>query len=370
MKVPLLDLRVGYREIKNEVEAAVLETMEAQAFILGKRVQDFESAIADYVGVDHAIGCASGSDALLLALMALDVGPGDEVITTPYTFFATAGAIARLRARPVFVDIDPDTYNLDPNRLEAAITPATRAVIPVHLFGQCADMGAIMEICDRHGVPVIEDAAQALGARWQGRAAGAFGLCGCFSFYPSKNLGGFGDGGMVTTNDPGLAAKLRALRTHGGTRKYYYEYVGMNSRLDAIQAVVLHVKLKRLQRNHDGRRRNAQAYRALFQEAGMADKVGLPVERTEAYHVYNQFVIRVPERDALKAYLKEHGVGTEIYYPLSLHKQPCFEELGYQVGAFPESEAAEKCSLAIPVYPELTGEQRAYVVSTIAAFYG
>ena len=370
MKVPLLDLRVGYRNIKQEVEAAVLKTMEAQAFILGKRVQEFEDAIADYVGVAHAIGCASGSDALLLALMALEVGPGDEVITTPYTFFATAGAIARLRARPVFVDIDPDTYNLDPRRLEEAITERTRAVIPVHLFGQCADMGAIMEICDRHRVPVVEDAAQALGARWQGTAAGAFGLFGCFSFYPSKNLGGFGDGGIITTNDEEMAKKLRALRTHGGTRKYYYEYVGMNSRLDAIQAVVLHVKLGRLQSYHDGRRRNAAAYRALFEEAGLGDTVGLPIERPEAYHVYNQFVIRVPRRDALKAYLKEHGVGTEIYYPLSLHKQPCFEELGYRAGDFPESEAAERTSLALPVYPELTGEQRSYVVSTIAAFYG
>ncbi len=369
MKVPLLDLRAGYQAIKEEVEAAVLETMEAQAFILGKRVQDFEAAIADYVGVEHAVGCASGSDALLLALMALEVGPGDEVITTPYTFFATAGAIARLRARPVFVDIDPETYNLDPNHLEAAITSATKAVIPVHLFGQCADMGAIMEICERRGVPVVEDAAQALGARWQGTSAGAFGVCGCFSFYPSKNLGGFGDGGMVTTNDGEVARKLRALRTHGGTRKYYYEYVGMNSRLDAIQAVVLQVKLKRLQAYHEGRRRNADVYRVLFREAGLEGVVTLPRERAEAYHVYNQFVIRVPERDALKAYLKEAGVGTEIYYPLSLHKQPCFVELGYRPGDFPESEAAEKTALAIPVYPELTRDQLAWVVSSVRAFY-
>ncbi len=370
MKVPLLDLKVGYQDIKAEVEAAVLETMRAQAFILGKRVQDFESAIAAYVGVEHAVACASGSDALLLSLMALGVGPGDEVVTTPYSFFATAGCIARLHATPVFADIDPETFNIDPGQLERAMSPRTKAVIPVHLFGQCADMTAIMEICSRRGVPVVEDAAQALGARWRGEAAGAFGACGCFSFYPSKNLGGFGDGGMVTTNDPGLALKLRALRAHGGTRKYTYEHVGMNSRLDAIQAVVLQVKLRRLESYHEGRRRNAEAYRRLFGDAGLTGTVVLPVERAEAFHVYNQFVVRVPDRDRLRDSLKQQGVGTEVYYPLSLHRQPCFEGLGYATGAFPRAEAAERDSLALPVYPELTEEQLTHVVSAIAAFFG
>ncbi len=369
MKVPLLDLKAGYQEIRSEIEAVVLETMQEQAFILGKRVQDFERAIADYVGVPHAVACASGSDALLLALMALDVGPGDEVITTPYTFFATAGSIARLGARPVFVDIDPETFNLDPARVEEAITPRTRAVLPVHLFGQCADMSALVPLCDRKGIPVVEDAAQALGARWQGRAAGSFGVFGCFSFYPSKNLGGFGDGGIVTVQDDSLATKLRALRTHGGTRKYYYEYVGMNSRLDALQAVVLQVKLKRLEAYHAGRRRNAASYRRLFEEAGLGDRVVLPVEREEAFHVYNQFVIRVPDRDGLRNHLKALGVGTEVYYPLSLHKQPCFDGLGYRPGAFPHAEKAEQESLAIPIYPELTADQLAYVVSSVAAYY-
>jgi dTDP-4-amino-4,6-dideoxygalactose transaminase len=369
MKVPLLDLKAGYQPLKAELEAAVLEVMENQEFIMGPRVLALEAAIAKYVGVPHAISCANGSDALLLAMMALDIGPGDEVITTPYSFFATAGSIARLGARPVFVDIDPETYNIDASRIEAAITPRTRAILPVHLFGQCADMDAIMEIANRHKLPVIEDAAQAIGARWAGKNAGTFGLMGSFSFYPSKNLGAFGDGGILTTRDEAIAQKLRALRTHGGIKKYYHDYVGMNSRLDALQAAILLVKLPHLEKWHAARQHNACKYYALLGEARLLDVVDLPVQRLKASHVYNQFVIRVKDRDALQAFLKEKGVGTEVYYPRCLHEQPCFAGLGYKTGDFPHAEAAAAGSLAIPVFPEILDDQRRYVVSSIAEFY-
>lgn len=369
MKVPLLDLKAGYHALQKEIEAVVLRTMEEQTFILGPKVQALEAAIADYLGVPHAVACASGSDALVLALMALGVGPGDEVITTPYSFFATAGCIARVGATPVFVDIDAETFNLDVGVVEAAMTSATRAVIPVHLFGQCADMDTLMEVCRRRGVPVVEDAAQALGAKWSGTKAGAFGAMGCFSFYPSKNLGGFGDGGIVSTGDSELARRLRALRVHGGTRKYHYEYVGLNSRLDALQAVVLSVKLPHLEAWHASRQRNAERYQVLFEAAGLNDTITLPVQKKKAFHVYNQFVIRAPRRDELKEHLRSREIGTEVYYPLSLHKQPCFQSLGYEVGAFPCAEAAEVSSLGLPIYPELTDEQAEFVVSAIAEFY-
>lgn len=369
MKVPLLDLKAAYLPLKAEIDAAVMQVLDEQGFILGPRVKQLEEAIASYVGVPHAIACASGSDALLLALMALDIGPGDEVVTTPYSFFATAGCIARLGARPVFVDIEPDTYNIDVTRVEAAITPRTKAILPVHLFGQCADMEALMEIAERRGVPVIEDAAQALGARWAGRSAGSMGAFGCFSFYPSKNLGAYGDGGIITVRDPALDTKLRALRTHGGIKKYYHQYVGVNSRLDALQAAILLTKLPHLDAAHAGRQHRACRYYALFEQQQLLEHVGLPVQRLKAGHIYNQFVIRSERRDALQEFLKSKEVGTEVYYPRALHEQPCFESLGYRAGAFPESEKAARESLALPVYPELSDAQQDYVVETIAEFY-
>ena len=369
MKVPLLDLHASYRPLKAEIDAAVMEVLESQGFIMGPKVKALEEAIAQYVGAPHAIACASGSDALLLALMALDLGPGDEVITTPYSFFATAGSIARLGATPVFVDIDLDTFNLNVDAIEAAITPRTKAIMPVHLFGQCPDMDKLMAIADKHNLPVVEDAAQAIGSRWRNGSAGTFGSFGCFSFYPSKNLGAYGDGGIITVKDPKLDTKLRALRTHGGIKKYYHQYVGMNSRLDAMQAAILLVRLKHLDAWHAARQHNACRYYALFTQAGLDGLITLPTQNPRAFHIYNQFVIRGPERDGLQSYLKEKGVGSEVYYPLSLHQQPCFENLGYKTGDFPNAEQAASDSLAIPIYPELTDEQKAYVVQTIAAFY-
>lgn len=375
MKIPLLDLQASYLPLKAEIDAAVQQVLDSQIFIMGPKVKELEEAIAKYVGVPYAIACASGSDALLLALMALDIGPGDEVITTPYSFFATAGSIARLGAKPVFVDIDLPTYNLDLAQVEARITPRTKAILPVHLFGQCPDMDVLMEIANRHQIPVVEDAAQAIGARWKNSSAGSMGAIGCFSFYPSKNLGAFGDGGIMTVRDPALDVKLRALRTHGGIKKYYHQYVGMNSRLDAMQAAILLVKLKHLDSWHAARQHNACRYYALFSqvslpgERALTDVVTLPTQNLKASHIYNQFVIRGPKRDALQAYLKEKGIGTEIYYPLSLHQQPCFAELGYHEGDFPNAEEAARSSLAIPIYPELNDEQKQYVVETIAQFY-
>lgn len=368
MNVPLLDLKANYLPLKDAIEAAVLEVLDSQGFIMGPKVKALEDAVARYVGVPHAIACASGSDALILALMALEVGFGDEVVTTPYSFFATAGAIARLGAVPVFVDIDPKTYNLDVSKVEAAITPRTKAILPVHLFGQCPDMDALKAVAEKHGLPIVEDAAQAIGARWKRENAGAMGAIGCFSFYPSKNLGAFGDGGILTTRDDALAARLRALRTHGGVKKYYHTYVGMNSRLDALQAAILLVKLPHLDTWHAARQHNACRYYALFDQAGLTDVVTLPYQDLKCFHVYNQFVIRCPKRDELQAYLKAHGIGTEVYYPLPLHLQPCFASLGYVEGSLPHAEEAAKSSLAIPVYPEMDDEARQYVVQTIGAF--
>ncbi len=369
MHVPLLDLRAQYRPIRAEIMAALEAVCDEQAFILGSRVVALEQDIQRYVGARHAVGVASGTDALLLALMAVGVRPGDDVVTTPYTFFATAGSISRLGATPVFVDIAPDTYNLDPALLEAAMTPKTKAVMPVHLYGQCAEMEPIMAIAAGRNIPVIEDAAQAIGATWRGRHAGTLGQVGCFSFFPSKNLGGFGDGGMVTTNDQTLADRVRMLRVHGGREKYVHELVGLNSRLDALQAAVLCVKLKYLEEWTKGRQRNAARYEALFKEAHLLDRVTLPAVTEGNRHVYNQYVIRAPQRDQLRAFLKEQGVGTEIYYPMPLHLQPCYRDLGYRQGAFPHAERAAQETLALPIYAELTEDQQSYVVETIKKFY-
>jgi dTDP-4-amino-4,6-dideoxygalactose transaminase len=369
MNVPLLDLKAQYRAIKPEIMAAVEAVCDEQGFILGPRVAEFEQALATYVGAGHAIGCASGTDAILLALMAVGVGQGDEVITVPFTFFATAGSISRLGARPVFVDIKPDTFNMDPGQIEKKITARTKAIMPVHLFGQCADMKATNEIARRKRVRVIEDAAQAIGAAQDGKRAGVLGDAGCLSFFPSKNLGGFGDGGAVTTNDKGLSEAVAMLRVHGSKVKYVHEVVGFNSRLDALQAAILRVKLNHLDRWAEGRQRNAKRYGQLFADAKLLDRVTLP--RTDAgnVHVYNQFTIRVQRRDELRAFLKEKGIGTEVYYPIPLHLQGCYRELGYQKGSFPVSEQASEEVLALPIYAELTEDQQAHVVQTIADFH-
>jgi len=369
MNVPLLDLKAQYSSIKAEVDAAIAEVMQSQHFILGPKVEQCEKAIARYSNCAHGIGVSSGSDALLACLMAEDIGPGDEVITTPYTFFATVGAIARLRATPVFVDIDPVTFNIDVADLEAKVTSKTRAIIPVHLYGQMADMDPIMRIAERHGLVVIEDAAQAIGAEYKGRRAGSIGHYGCFSFFPSKNLGAAGDGGMIVTNDPRRADKLTCLRGHGSRPKYYHRIVGGNFRLDAIQAAIVSAKLPHLDGWTDARQRNAARYDRLFTEAGLAAsaRVVLPVAATDR-HIFNQYVIRVANRDALQAHLKNRGVGTEVYYPVPMHLQECFAYLGHAAGAFPQSERAALETVALPIQPELTAEQAAYVVECIGAF--
>lgn len=366
---PFLDLKAQFASIREEVMSAITEVLESQHFILGPEVDAFEREISAHTGARFAIGCASGSDALLLALLALEVQPGDEIITTPFTFVATAGAIARIGAKPVFVDIDPATFNIDPAQIENAVTPRTRAILPVHLFGMAADMDAILEVAARRELPVIEDAAQSIGAHYRGKAAGNLGAIGCFSFFPSKNLGGAGDGGMITTNDQKLGERLKLLRVHGSRKKYEYEIVGVNSRLDALQAAILRVKLRHLESWTEGRRRNADRYRAFFGEFELTKHVTLPQVPAGRTHVYNQFVIRVTERDALRAFLKERGVPTEVYYPSPLHLERAFQYLGYNAGAFPASEAASKQVIALPIYPELREEQQRSIVSAIAEFY-
>ncbi len=342
--VPALNLKAQYQTIRDEIEPVVREVLESQMFVLGPEVNRLEAEVAEYCGASSGIGCASGSDALLLPLLAIDVGPGDEVITSPYTFFATAGSIWRTGARPVFVDIEPDTYNIDPQKIEAAITSRTKAIIPVHLYGQVAEMGPIQEIARRHGLTVLEDAAQAIGSAYHGTRAGTLGDVAAFSFYPSKNLGGFGDGGMVTTNEPQLARRIARLRVHGMEPKYYHHEVGFNSRLDAFQAAVLRVKLRHLDDWTSLRRDVADRYRNLFGSHGLEEMVGLPIERQGNFHVYNQFVIRVPAtlRDSLRDYLTARKIGTEIYYPIPLHLQVCFASLGHKPGDFPHSEAAAR----------------------------
>ncbi len=369
--VPLLDLKAQYATIREEVRAAVDRVLESQHFILGPEVEALEAEMAAYCQCGYGIGVSSGSDALLVALMAIDLQPGDEVLTTPYTFFATAGAIVRLGGRPVFVDIDPATYNLDPTRLEAAVTPRTRAILPVHLYGQMANMHPVMEVADRHGLHVIEDAAQAIGAEYKGQRAGCIGHCGCFSFFPSKNLGGVGDGGLVTTNDPKLADRLRLLRGHGARPKYHHRVVGGNFRLDALQAAVLRVKLRHLDAWSAARQHNAESYRRLLAASGLVSdgRVVLPVDAGYGRHVYNQFVIRAERRDGLAHYLKQQQIGTEVYYPLPMHLQECFAGLGLRAGDFPESEAAAQESLALPIYPELSDAMLERVVQAIGEFY-
>lgn len=361
-----LDLRAQFRGIRDEVEAAIRLVMESQHFILGPEVEALEDEIAEFVGCRFAIACASGSDALLLALMALGIGPGDEVVTTPFTFVATAGSIVRLGARPVFVDIDSATFNLNASALAAAITSRTRAILPVHLFGLPAEMDPILEIAELHKLAVIEDAAQAIGAKYRGRAVGSMGTMGCLSFFPSKNLGGAGDGGMITTDDPVLADRLKVLRVHGSREKYCYEHLGMNSRLDALQAAILRVKLRHLSEWTAARQRNAQRYSSLFEQCGLLSDVVLPSTPAELEHVYNQFVVHVANREQIRKTLQESGIPTEIYYPSPLHLQPAFAGLGYQVGDFPEAERTCQEVLALPIYPELTEEQQKAVVTSIA----
>jgi dTDP-4-amino-4,6-dideoxygalactose transaminase len=353
MRIPLLDLRTQYASIRDEIRSAIDRVLDTQHFILGPEVEGFEREVAAYCGCAYAIGVSSGTDALHAALMAIELKPGDEVITTPYSFFATAGEIARLNALPVFVDIDERTYNIDPASIEGKISARTRAIVPVHLFGQMANMPAIMEVARRHRLFVIEDAAQAIGAELHGNRAGSIGDLGCFSFYPSKNLGGFGDGGMITTNDAALAERLRLLRSHGCRTKYHNEILGGNFRLDEIQAAILRVKLKYLDNWTECRRRNASLYR---QNLKQADALQLPFEQPDSRHIYNQFVVRTPRRNEVMEHLRQRGIGCEVYYPVPLHLLPCFKALGYRAGDFPVSESAANESLALPIYPELTAE--------------
>ena len=384
--VPLLDLKAQYATIREEVQSAINEVCESQYFVLGPKVAELEQSVADYSGCKYGIGVSSGTDALLIALMALDIGPGDAVITTPYTFFATGGTVARIGARPIFCDIDPETYNLDPKALAEVIDrdcktmdgklvhsasgAAVRAVMPVHLYGQMADMAAIMEITRQHALAVVEDAAQAIGSETPDRRrAGSIGDIGCFSFFPSKNLGAFGDGGMCTTNDESLAEKLKVLRVHGGKPKYYHAIIGGNFRLDALQAAVLSVKLNYLDDWSRRRQANADYYDDAFASSDVASVVKTPHRIADGRHIFNQYVISVPRRDDLRAYLKDNGIATEIYYPVPLHQQQCFADLGYSVGSCPRSESAAESTLALPVYPELTRLQLDYIVSRIGDFY-
>jgi dTDP-4-amino-4,6-dideoxygalactose transaminase len=366
--VPLLDLQAQYAPLREEIITAITRVCDSQRFIMGPEVEAFEEQIAALIGVPHAIAVSSGTDALLLALMALDIHAGDEVVTSSYSFFATAGCIARLGARPVLVDIEPSTFNLDPAQLEAAITPRTRAILPVHLFGLSANMDPIVSVASRAGIPVVEDAAQAIGASYRSLPVGSIGAFGCFSFFPSKNLGAFGDAGLVTTGDATLARRARLLRTHGMEPKYYHHVVGANFRMDALQAAVLRVKAPHLAAWTQARRVNAARYRQLFRAAGLLERVAMPVEPSDRRHIYNQFVIRCDDRDGLKHHLDERGIGNEIYYPVPFHLQPCFEQLGYRAGAFPHAEQAALTSLAIPIYSELSVEQQQAVVDAISQF--
>jgi dTDP-4-amino-4,6-dideoxygalactose transaminase len=377
MKVPLLDLKSQYQAIKEEIMNVTEEIFESQYFILGPQVEALEKEIAGYCFSKYAVGVSSGTDALLISQMAVDIGPQHTVITTPYTFFATAGSISRTGARPIFVDIDPDTYNISPQGLESALATMTspelarlKAVIPVHLYGQCADMDPIIKIAAEYNLFIIEDAAQAIGAEYKGRRAGSIGDFGCFSFFPSKNLGAFGDGGMVTTNSDDFYDKLCILRVHGSHPKYYHKVIGGNFRLDALQAAIVSIKLKYLDNWTKARRENAHKYRELFAVAGLDDLVKLPIEKANR-HIYNQFVISLKEkRDDLRQFLKDAGIGTEIYYPVPMHLQECFSDLNYKKGDFPVAEHAALHTLALPVYPELSDDQQAYVVEKIKTFYG
>lgn len=364
MYVPLLDLKAQFATIREEALAAVTEVLDSQTCILGPKVAELEKKIAALSGCKFGVGVSSGTDAILCSLMSLEIGPGDEVITTPFTFFATVGCITRLGAKPVFVDVDPRTYNINPTLIEAAVKPCTKAIIPVHLYGQMCDMDPIMEIAARHNLYVVEDAAQAISATYKDRKAGSIGAVGCFSFFPSKNLGGAGDGGMIVTNDEALYSRIKTLRTHGANPKYYHKFIGGNFRLDPIQAAILLVKLPHLRKWTEGRRYNAAYYDKQF--AGTI--VNTPWIDPDCYSIYNQYIIRVENRDALMAHLKQQGIGTEVYYPLPMHVQECFEELGYRKGDFPESERAAREVLALPVYPELRPEQQQHVINELFTF--
>jgi dTDP-4-amino-4,6-dideoxygalactose transaminase len=366
MQVPLLDLKAQYATLRDEMRKAVDAIMESQYFINGPAVGQLEQAVAAYSGAKAAVGVSSGTDALIAALMGLEIGDGDEVVTTPYTFFATAGSIWRVGAKPVFVDIEPDTFNIDAAKIDSVITGRTKAIMPVHLFGAMADMDPIMAIAKKHGLYVIEDGAQAIGAQYKGRKAGAIGSAGCFSFFPSKNLGGLGDGGMIVTQDAALADRLAQCRNHGMKPQYFHKWVGGNFRLDTLQAAGLLVKLPHLEAWSAKRRANAKRYDEFL--AGI-DEVTTPAVRDFNVSIYNQYCIRVPRRDALQQHLKDAGVGTAIYYPLSLHQQECFATLGYRKGDFPVSEAAAAETLALPIYPELTDEQLRHVAGQIKAFF-
>lgn len=399
-EVPLLNLNAQYESIKDEVKQAIDKVLESQYFILGPEVKDFEKQMADYCQTEHAISCASGSDALLLSLMALDIGPGDAVITTPFTFFATAGAIARLGATPVFLDINPITYNIDSVQVEEFLAgenslnkklnidaESVKAIIPVHLYGQMADMDPIMELAEYHNIRVIEDAAQAIGSEYKGLNAGSVGNFGCFSFFPSKNLGGYGDGGMVTTNNDEMAEKLKVMRLHGAKPKYHHSLIGINSRLDALQAAVLKVKLKYLDEWSKARRQKALHYNKLFEKAELvqqvkpsplnnnvstSDKITLPMEvegspENDGRHIYHQYVVRTGARKKIIEALDANNIGYSIYYPVPLHEQECFEYLGYTPADCPVSSNCSKTTLALPIYPELTGEQQEFVVETIGS---
>jgi dTDP-4-amino-4,6-dideoxygalactose transaminase len=369
MKVPLIDLRGQHLLLRTQLVEAVERVIDSQQFVLGAEVEAFENKVAEYCNTEYAVGCASGSDALLLALMALDLKAGDEVITAPFTFFATAAAIARLGARPQFVDIDPLTYNIDTRRVDAAITARTRAILPVHMYGQCADIDPLIEISNRHGLTIVEDAAQAIGAKYRGRRAGSMGQMGCFSFYPTKNLGGAGDGGMIVTSNSGFYERLRKLRVHGGPTEYLHDEIGINSRLDALQAAILRTKMEHLDAWSEARRQKATLYNRLLVEAGLTDHISLPSVSRENQHIFHQYVIRAPRnRDRLLKHLFDNGVGSKVYYPVPLHLQKCFDYLGYQRGAFPEAERAALETLVLPCFPELSEEQQQYVVDVISRF--
>ncbi len=388
MKVPLLDLKPQYNSLKKELDEAIRKVAESQYFILGPEVEKMEKEFCDYLGCKHAIGVSSGTDALLLALMSINIKPGDEIIVPTYSFFATAGVVARMNAKPVFVDIDPVTFNIDPNDIEQKITPKTKAIIPVHLYGQSADMLPIMEIAKKHNLKVIEDAAQAIGVQYKdGKSVGTIGDIGCFSFFPSKNLGCYGDGGLVTTNDDELAYLLKIKRVHGGEQKYFHKVIGGNFRIDALQAAVLRVKLPHLDKWSEQRRKNAALYNNLFVEAGLAVKTGttkfdsknkvlLPgsiyynVAGLKNPHIFNQYIIRVENRDELKKYLTENEIGNEIYYPVPFHQQECFSDLGYKKGDFSKAEDAASTSLALPIYQDLKEDQIKFVVDKINEFVG
>jgi dTDP-4-amino-4,6-dideoxygalactose transaminase len=366
--IPLLDLKAQYAPLRDEILAAIERVCDSQRFIMGPEIEALEQELSKLLGVRHAIAVSSGTDALLLALMALGIGAGDEVITSAYSFFATAGAIARVGAMPVFVDIDLATYNLNPGGVVEATTSRTKAIVPVHLFGLMADMDPIVDAASRAGIPIVEDAAQAIGAVYRGRPAGGIGSFGCFSFFPSKNLGAFGDAGLLTANDDALAHRARILRTHGMEPRYHHSLVGGNFRMDALQAAVLRVKAPHLAGWTDARRVNAKRYAALFREAGLTGVVTLPVESPDSRHVFNQFVIRTPRRDGLRAHLSARGIGTEIYYPVPLHLQPCFGYLNHQRGDFRAAERAAAECLALPIYGELTAAQQETIVGAIAEF--